>query len=336
MEQIIYTQDRFFAELDRDEVLWIYHNPDAVSGDQFVTNVFDSGLLEEVLDGEKEYRTETLGGEIIFDILEDECSQYLTDRGDPLYDIVREKFESTPDAVGCSAATAETLTLLFRARDLIEKYYEEEFSWNADFRDPKHIGIAYTTTPDGKSEIEVFTNITDRQSEMCVNGKRAAVRKSGSLREYVEKQLENLEFSELVDPACWLKDGLSQTKISPKRKTIRFSAYGDTVSTCIMEGRYAYGGLSLSLFELQKDMAEPFADITVNLPDCRTGAYCAFVDTNNFPQAEQIIKTYRLGIPTGRTGCSGFCTYPEYAFDMREVRKYCISREPVKQTGKER
>lgn len=48
----------------------------------------------------------------------------------------------------------------------------------------------------------------------------------------------------------------------------------------------------------------------------------AFVDVNNCPWAEDFIRKYRLGEPTGQTQQSGFCTYPLYRFDMNEVKKW--------------
>ena len=34
------NQDRFFLDLDNGVVEWMYYNPDAVSGGQFVVNLF--------------------------------------------------------------------------------------------------------------------------------------------------------------------------------------------------------------------------------------------------------------------------------------------------------
>lgn len=50
--QDILQQDRFFV--DGDSILWMYYNPDAVSGDQFVSNCFGVDLLKEaMIDGEE-------------------------------------------------------------------------------------------------------------------------------------------------------------------------------------------------------------------------------------------------------------------------------------------
>ena len=66
---------------------------------------------------------------------------------------------------------------------------------------------------------------------------------------------------------------------------------------------------------------EPYEVLTVNLGPLFDPTL-GFVDTNNFPEAEQFIKEYKLGEPTGITRVSGFCVYPLYKFDMEEVKKY--------------
>ena len=65
----------------------------------------------------------------------------------------------------------------------------------------------------------------------------------------------------------------------------------------------------------------PFAILTVNL-DGSHQAECQYVDVNNCPWAEQFIYKYKLGAPTGNFGYSGFCAYPEFRFDIEELKKY--------------
>lgn len=69
---------------------------------------------------------------------------------------------------------------------------------------------------------------------------------------------------------------------------------------------------------------EWFCDLTVNInseQSDKKNKALAFVDTNNNPWAEQFIKTNELGKPTGFFGFSGFCTYPEYEFDLKKLNK---------------
>lgn len=85
----------------------------------------------------------------------------------------------------------------------------------------------------------------------------------------------------------------------------------------------------MDLYEVSEGDPVPFASITVNLPEYSPAPGCAFVDTNNFGAAEELIRGYSLGEPTGRIGHSGYCTYPEYRFDLKEIRNYCINPEEI-------
>ena len=64
------------------------------------------------------------------------------------------------------------------------------------------------------------------------------------------------------------------------------------------------------------------ADITVNLIDYPTNKDCAFIDTNNAPWAEKFLQENQIAQPTDRYAMSGFCTYPEYRFDMTKLKDY--------------
>jgi hypothetical protein len=82
---------------------------------------------------------------------------------------------------------------------------------------------------------------------------------------------------------------------------------------------YSYGnGIAVELFDL-KDK-EPFACITVNLPDYRNASECAFIDTNNCEWAEEFLVKNKIATPTGVIGFSGFCSYPEYKFDLSKLQ----------------
>ena len=85
---------------------------------------------------------------------------------------------------------------------------------------------------------------------------------------------------------------------------------------------YHYGGgLRISLWD---EKAGPFTTLTVNLEGYdvkeKFGDNYAFVDTNNFPEAEEFIKKHKLGEFTGLGGVSGYCTYPLYKFDLERLR----------------
>lgn len=68
---------------------------------------------------------------------------------------------------------------------------------------------------------------------------------------------------------------------------------------------------------------EDFEEVlTVNLKDIPTSKNCAFIDTNNVKWAEKFLQENKIAKPTGRYGFSGFCSYPEYQFDMSKLKEY--------------
>ncbi len=69
---------------------------------------------------------------------------------------------------------------------------------------------------------------------------------------------------------------------------------------------------------------EHYTDVTVNLPDCNRSAGCQFIDINN--NGEDILDWLEdngFGKRTGKSGQSGFCSYPEFNFYAGDTfRKY--------------
>ena len=74
--------------------------------------------------------------------------------------------------------------------------------------------------------------------------------------------------------------------------------------------------LAVQAFVVEEDgWAEPYATITVNLPDEKlTDDKCAFVDGNNVPFIEEWLEENGIAEPTGQVGFSGFCIYSEMRF----------------------
>lgn len=79
------------------------------------------------------------------------------------------------------------------------------------------------------------------------------------------------------------------------------------------------GGLgspvAILLYEYMEERLAYYCDITVNLPDCQRSADCQFIDINNNDEniLDWLVQN-QFGEPTGKTGKSGFCTYPEFNF----------------------
>lgn len=77
---------------------------------------------------------------------------------------------------------------------------------------------------------------------------------------------------------------------------------------------------SIALLLDDRDSGEPYANLTVCLPDQDVLlADEAYVDTNNCEWAEEFILENHLGEFTGQWGYSGFCKYPKYKFNLKEM-----------------
>lgn len=113
---------------------------------------------------------------------------------------------------------------------------------------------------------------------------------------------------------------------------MQLEAWGNVHDLCIEAGTYAFGGgLFLQLYEVHKNgEMEPYSNLTVNLPGLGESGSNAYIDINNFPEAEALISEYGLGKPTGKVGHSGYCIYPEYKFDLSKAEKYCLNPEELK------
>jgi hypothetical protein len=80
---------------------------------------------------------------------------------------------------------------------------------------------------------------------------------------------------------------------------------------------------SLAVF-LKTNKNEDYAVITVNI---ELSGYigdeaCAYIDTNNCPWVEKFLIKNNIANPTGEIGCSGFCGYPLYRFDLTKLEEY--------------
>lgn len=101
------------------------------------------------------------------------------------------------------------------------------------------------------------------------------------------------------------------------------------------------GSLYVALTAVGDGYPEPYGNVTVNLGR-KIPPYCAFVDTNNMPEAEDFLINNRLASFTGLVQESGYCTYPLYQFDAERLRQLCpggmaayeqesgLTQEPVK------
>ena len=102
-------------------------------------------------------------------------------------------------------------------------------------------------------------------------------------------------------------------------KTMKLKAWGETFKLNTVIDSYRNNG-NVYIGLISED-GEPFADLTVNIKPLAEN--CAAVDTNDFPQAEELIKKYGLGERFAYVQ-SGFCNYPVYEFNMDKVKEYLV------------
>lgn len=78
-----------------------------------------------------------------------------------------------------------------------------------------------------------------------------------------------------------------------------------------------FNNTSLQLIDPEEG---PYATMTVNIAELPSG-YAA-LDTNNFPEVEDIMAEYKLGTPTGFYLASGYCVYPVYKLNLINIEKH--------------
>lgn len=104
--------------------------------------------------------------------------------------------------------------------------------------------------------------------------------------------------------------------------SINYGFYGiDEPEVCnlqLVADSYQSNG-SLAVFALEEN-GEEFDTITVNLPFGDADESHAYIDTNNCPWAEAMLKQHNIAKPTGEHGHSGYCTYPLYEFDLSKFQ----------------
>ena len=102
--------------------------------------------------------------------------------------------------------------------------------------------------------------------------------------------------------------------------TYPYSAFGCDYQLALV--RTSYSSNDKLAVQAYTDTLEPFATITVNIFDsdyCEDD--CAFIDVNNCPGITDFLVRNKIAKPTGRIGLSGFCSYPEYKFDLTKLEE---------------
>lgn len=198
-------EDRFFVDLDAGYMEWMYFNPDSNSGGQYVINQF---TLEHLMDAILKYPNGTV--DIIFDYVEQICKQYLIDKDTPFYKWCAKRYENDAIATEITNETFKHLTDLFLAAEIINRYCLEEFDCLADFSDLENIGLAYTTTEDGKHEIQANANLKEMSIDIHLDEDAVLTLNFESLEAMIYDYLIDLDFNELTSIPDEILEDLEQ------------------------------------------------------------------------------------------------------------------------------
>ena len=100
--------------------------------------------------------------------------------------------------------------------------------------------------------------------------------------------------------------------------SIKLNRWGEIHNITFEISSYKYGGGLAILMNCEEG---PYAALTVNLEEFPREDNNAFVDTNNLGNeiVDWIIEN-DLGELTGRIGTSGYCIYPEVAFNINKIK----------------
>lgn len=96
---------------------------------------------------------------------------------------------------------------------------------------------------------------------------------------------------------------------------MKIKGWGMEYEVKINKTRYSNGNLAIQLmsYDDEYEFWEPYGNLTVNFEE-KLPEGCAYVDTNNMPNAEEFINKYGLGEHQGKFRMSGYCCYPLYKF----------------------
>jgi len=104
---------------------------------------------------------------------------------------------------------------------------------------------------------------------------------------------------------------------------LNLNAWGSNHKVTFETSRYCQNGnLCVKLLCWDDGYPEPWSNLTVNL-GIALPSNMAFIDTNN--NGEAIIdwlEKHNIGQLTGRVQTSGWCSYPEFKFNMDKIKQY--------------
>ena len=88
--------------------------------------------------------------------------------------------------------------LLEQAKEIINEFCQHEYGSNADFSNPKEVGVAFTTITDDEIPIQVNANLVDFSIDQYLDGKLIESTRYRSLEDMIESALVYLDFDDLT------------------------------------------------------------------------------------------------------------------------------------------
>lgn len=112
--------------------------------------------------------------------------------------------------------------------ETIADFCEREGLGEPDFSNLTHIDLAYSTTGDGKHEIQVYANFLRNEIVYLVDGSFVDSARFDNTRALAKEGIEDIEFSQFIDDAEAAYEAY-QERYKPKPVEKRPLAAGDTV-----------------------------------------------------------------------------------------------------------
>ena len=198
------TAERFYVDLHKDEITWMYSQPDPVAGDRIVENIFDLNLLKAAI-----ANNDTFEPGPVFEFIESACKQRVLNANGSSFPEVKAKYLSPAHVPSLGFYTIDHLLEMFTTKHLIDAYCIDEYGEGASYEDLREIGIGYTTTDDNLHDIQVYANMVDYRIDTYIDRRLVMHRDYGNLESFNRNGLANLNFSDLLEiPPCILDDFL--------------------------------------------------------------------------------------------------------------------------------
>lgn len=146
----------------------------------------------------------------------------------------------------------EFIPPLERAKNLIDAFCREEYSQDegADYSDPTNVGIAYTTTEDGKHEIQVAVDLTACKINTFVDDRLVSSEEYVTLDNLIRNGLTGMSFDELVS--------LSDEQLALFFQNVERDGFSDTDPTEIQEPLAERDIVNGQFVDSEKQDNEPF------------------------------------------------------------------------------